>query len=145
MLNGVNENPAPVADDTDNSANEHAGAEGGEESEASEVDPGEEKSSPSKPRKSAKGKKTMKTKGKKAAKAKGPAKRVGKKAAKRNGARPDSKMSQAVAFMQAERKKLEDPKSPPRGFRKELIERAAKKFGLAVATCSTQYGAKVHA
>lgn len=160
LFNGVTENPAPVDEDSNAASEENISADGeaAETTEATTDDEtatdntdGEAESSSKKPAR-AKGKKTMTTKGKKAAKgskktaakkASKPAKTAAKKKANGGGARPDSKMSQAVAFMKAERSKLDDPKAPPRGFRKELIERTAKKFGLAVATCSTQYGAKV--
>lgn len=166
FLNGV-ENPAPVDDGEkaegeqgaeDAGASEDAGNEGSKNSTAGATDGEAASSSKRKAPKRAKGEKTMK-KGKttaKAAKATKPAKAAkGGKAVKAKSAKANghprvrdgapSKMSQAIAFMQAERNKLDDPKDPPRGFRKELIEKAAKKFGLAVATCSTQYGAKVHA
>jgi hypothetical protein len=159
LMNGVTaENPAPVDEDNTEEALEESSAAEVEtetestDAEAEEPADGEEKANKKPAR--AKGKKTMSTKGKKTA-AKGGKKTAAKKTAPKgkktvskkngNGARSDSKMSQAVAFMKAERAKLEDPKAPPRGFRKELIERTAKKFGLAVATCSTQYGAKVGA
>ena len=154
--------------DADNDADNDDGGEGDDAGEESSP-PAKRK----RPAKQAKGKAAMKTKGKtakankgadKAKTAKGKAKVAktpksakggakvakpakGKKANGNGGTRAGgpSKMSQAVAYMQAERDKLPDPKNPPRGFRKELIERTSAKFGLALATCGTQYGAKVHA
>jgi hypothetical protein len=50
-----------------------------------------------------------------------------------------SRISQAVAFMTGEVKKAGGVDKLKQGFRKQLCERAAEKFGLAIATCLTQY------
>ena len=87
---------------------------------------------------------STKTKTPKAAKAKKPAK--AKKAVAPKAAKNDkgpSKISQAVEFMAAEVKKAGGQNKLERGFRKELFERAAKKFDLSPITCSIQYNKQV--
>lgn len=54
-----------------------------------------------------------------------------------------SRISQAVEYMRAEVKKAGGQKNLERGWRKELFERAAKKFNLAPVTCSIQYNKQV--
>jgi hypothetical protein len=54
-----------------------------------------------------------------------------------------SKISRAVEYMQAEIKKLGGLDKLEHGMRKELYTKAAEKFGLAVATCTTQYHKKI--
>lgn len=50
-----------------------------------------------------------------------------------------SRISQAVAFMAGEVKKAGGVDKLEQGFRKQLCTKAAERFGLAVATCFTQY------
>jgi hypothetical protein len=69
-------------------------------------------------------------------KANGKAKVAKKAAVKASG---PSKISQAVAFMVSEIKKNGGRAKLEHGVRKTIIEAAAKKFGLAVPTCNTQY------
>jgi hypothetical protein len=66
--------------------------------------------------------------------------------AKSNGAKAPkgpSRISRAVAYMKEEVKKEGGQRKLERGFRKELFERAAKKFDLSPATCSIQYNKQV--
>lgn len=60
------------------------------------------------------------------------------------GPRGPSKISQAVEYMKGEVKKAGGTSKLEQGFRKELLERTAKKFGLKASTCATQYQAKVN-
>lgn len=83
---------------------------------------------------------------KKAAPKKAAAKKTGKvKAASKKTAAPraPSKISKAVEWMSAEVKKAGGHDKLERGFRKELLEKAAAKFELAVSTCSIQYNKQV--
>jgi hypothetical protein len=54
-------------------------------------------------------------------------------------AKPPSKITLAVEYMQAEIKKLGGIAKLERGARGQLCAAAAKKFGLAEATCFTQW------
>jgi hypothetical protein len=83
-------------------------------------------------------KKKSAPKGKKAAKAE-----VAKKATAPKKNKGPSKISQAVEFMAAEVKKAGGQAKLERGFRKELFEKAAKKFDLSPITCSIQYNKQV--
>ena len=47
------------------------------------------------------------------------------------------------SYLDKEIKKLGGQKNLERGARKELFERAAKKFDLAPATCSIQYNKQI--
>jgi hypothetical protein len=59
-------------------------------------------------------------------------------------AKGPSRISQAVEYMSAEIKKLGGPDKLERGARKELCAKAAEKFGLALATCVTQYQKQIN-
>lgn len=81
----------------------------------------------------------MASKSKKTTKAKVKAKTNG------NGEHKPSRVSKAVEFMTAEVKKQGGLSKLEHGARKAIVEAAAKKFGLAVPTCATQYQKQVHA
>lgn len=86
---------------------------------------------------------TTEMKAKKTPKAK-KAPRASKKAAKVPKApKGPSRISRAVEYMREEVKKEGGQKNLERGWRKELFERAAKKFDLSPTTCSIQYGKQV--
>jgi hypothetical protein len=112
-----NENPAPVP------------ASDGEAAATDESTNTEENATVSAKKKSAK----------KAAKPKAAA----KKAAGPKKDKGPSRISQAVEFMKAEVKKEGGQKNLERGWRKELFERTAKKFGLKASTCGIQYNRNV--
>ena len=67
---------------------------------------------------------------------KSPKKAAAKKTVK---TKPQSKMSQAIAWMKAEVQKAGGQSKLERGFRHALIKKAAAKFDLKESTCSTQY------
>lgn len=69
-------------------------------------------------------------------------KKTKKVAAKAKG---ESKVSQAVEFMKGEVKAAGGLKKLEFGGRKAIVEKAAKRFGLAVPTCATQYQKQVRA
>jgi hypothetical protein len=71
-------------------------------------------------------------------KSKKPRKKVAKKTTAKS--KPQSKISKAVAFMKEEVKRAGGPSKLEYGYRKELFERTAKKFGLKASTCATQWG-----
>jgi hypothetical protein len=58
-------------------------------------------------------------------------------------AKEPSRISKAVEFMAAEVKKQGGAAKLERGARKVLCAKAAEKFGIAVATCVTQYQKQV--
>ena len=56
-----------------------------------------------------------------------------------------SRITQAVEYMRAEVKKAGGLNKLEHGVRKTIIEAAAKKSGLAIPTCNTQYQKQVRA
>jgi hypothetical protein len=63
--------------------------------------------------------------------------------AKAKKERGESKITRAVEFMRDELKKAGGEKEIEQGWRKELFERAAKKFDLAPVTCAHQWHRQV--